>query len=240
MYADNIKYLNLIALEQFGATIEAYTFPDEWIQFDGSVVAQPGVTVGQQTRKPFGLSYRTKVGNDVVGDDFGYKIHLVYGATATPSERAFSTINDSPEIITFSWELTTVAAAVTSLKPTSLITVDSTKVNPVNLAALETTLYGSVGVDPRMPLPDEVLTMFAGALTTVTTTSPTFVAATGVITIPTVTGVQYRRGDTNAVVTGTVTIGTPGATLIITANPSSGSYVFSAGSDDDWSFTRTP
>lgn len=240
MYADNMKYLNLFSLEQFGATIEAYTFPDEFVLFDGSVVPHPGVTVGQQTRKTFGLSYRTKLGNDVDADDFGYKLHLVYGASAMPSERSYATINDSPDIITFSWELTTVAAAVTGLKPTSLITIDSTTVSPANLTTLENALYGTVGTDPRLPLPDEVIAMFAGSQTLVTPLTPTFVPATGVITIPTVTGVQYRRADTNAVVTTTVTISPAGASLVITANPLTGAYAFTAFSDDDWSFTRDP
>ena len=238
MYADNMKYLNLFSLEQFGATIEAYTYPDEFVQFDGSVVPQVGVVVGQQTRKSFGLSYRTKLGNDVLADDYAYKLHLIYGASAMPSERAYSTINDSPEIITFSWELTTVATPVTGLKPTSILTIDSSKVNPVNLGILETALYGGPGVDPRLPLPDEVITMFAGTVTLVTPTSPTFVAGTGVITIPTVTGVQYRRADTGAVITGTYTIPTSGASFVITANPVTGAYAFTALSDDDWSFTR--
>lgn len=240
LYADNIKYLNLISREQFGGTIEAYTYPDEFGQCDGTAAPQNGVLVGQQTRRSFGLSYRTKIGNDEVADDFGYKLHLIYSALAAPSEKAFATINDSPEAITFSWQFSTTPVFVTGLKPTAILTVDSTKVDPANLTTLENALYGTGGTDPRLPLPDEVIAMFSGATTLVTALSPTFVAATGVITIPTVTGVRYRRADTHAVVTGTTTIATPGDSLVITAEPSTGAYSFAPMSDDDWSFTRTP
>lgn len=238
LYADNSKYLNLISAEEFGATIEAYTYPTEFAKFDGVATPQPGVSVGQQTRGSFGLSYRTKVGNDVLASDFGYKLHLVFGAQAAPSEKAYPTVNDSPEAVTFSWALTTTPIAVTGLKPAAIMTVDSTKVLPANLTALENALYGTAGTSPRLPLPDEVIAMFAGALTTVTPVSPTFVAATGVITIPTVTGVIYRRTDTNVVVTGTVTIATSGQSLVIKAVPAA-SYQFAVMSDDDWSFTKT-
>lgn len=240
LYADNIKYLNLIATEQFGGTIEAYTYPDEFGLCDGTNNPSPGVAVGQQTRKTFGLSYRTRLGNDENGVDNGYKLHLVYSAIASPSQKAYATINDAPQAISFSWQFTTTPVAVTGLKPTSLLTIDSTKVDSAALLSLETALYGSALVDPRLPLPDEVIGMFAGAQTVVTTVAPTFVAGTGVITIPTVAGVRYRRGDTNAVVTGAVTIVTPGASLVITAAPLDGTYVFSPASDNDWSFTRNP
>jgi len=239
LYADNIKYLNLVSVEEFGGTIEAYTYPDEFAECDGTATPEAGVSVGQQSRRSFGLSYRTKIGNDE-SNDYGYKLHLVYSALAAPSEKAYATVNDSPEAITFSWEFSTTAVAVTDLKPTSVITIDSTKVNPANLATLEDALYGTVGTDPRLPLPDEVVTMFAGSQTLVTATEPAFVAATGVITIPTITGVRYRRGDTNAIVTGTVTIATPGDSLIINAEPTTGAYALAPTSDDDWSFTRTP
>lgn len=239
-YADNVKYLNLVSAEEFGATIEAYTYPDEFGECDGTASPSAGLSIGQQTRKTFGFSYRTRVGNDTDGTDLGYKIHLVYGALAAPSEKAYSTINDSPEAITFSWEITTTPVPVTGYKPTALLTIDSTKVNSVNLAALENALYGTAGTSPRLPLPDEVIAMFAGSQTEVTPTAPTFVSATGVITIPTVTGVTYRRADTNAIVTGNVTIaGGAGASLVIHAAPASGAYKFSANSDDDWSFVRT-
>jgi len=239
LYADNIKYLNLISVEEFGGTIEAYTYPEEFGQCDGTALPSIGVAVGQQSRRTFGLSFRTRLGNDEENSDYGYKLHLVYGAIAAPSEKAYATINDSPEAITFSWTFTTTPVSVTGLKASALLTIDSTKVLPANLLALEQALYGTVGSDARLPLPDEVLAMFAGSITEATPTAPTFVGATGVITIPAITGVQYRRGDTNAVVTGTVTIaGGVGASLIIYAQPSNG-YVFPSNVDTDWQFTRT-
>lgn len=240
LYADNIKYLNLISAEEFSATIEAFTYPNEFAQFDGISVPSAGVSIGQQSRKSFGLSYRTKKGNDVAGDDFGYKLHLLYGCSAAPSEKAYATINDSPSAISFSWEMATAPVSVPSLKPTSIITIDSTQVGASNLTSLLDALYGTAGTNPRLPLPAEIITMFAGAQTPVTPTSPTFVSTTGVITIPTVTGVVYRRADTNAVVTGTTTIaGTTGASLVITAELSSGAYSWAPGADNDWSFVRT-
>lgn len=240
LYADNIKYLNLLSVEEFGGTIEAYTYPDEFAQCDGTATPQVGVAVGQQTRKAFGLSYRTRLGNDENGVDYGYKLHLIYAALAAPSEKAFATINDSPEAITFSWAFSTTAVPVTGLKSTALLTIDSTQVNGTNLATLENALYGTAGTSPRLPLPDEVIAMFSGAQTVVTPEAPTFVSATGVITIPTILGVTYRRGDTNAIVTATTTIaGGVGAALIIRATPTSGLYMFSPMSDEDWSFTRT-
>nr|DAU02035.1 MAG TPA: tail tube protein [Caudoviricetes sp.] len=164
LYADNIKYLNLLSTEEFGATIEAYTYPDEFGECDGEAELAAGVSIGQQARKKFGMCYRTKIGNDVDGNDHGYKLHIVYGAQAAPSEKAYATINDSPEAITFSWEVTTTPVKVTGKKPTASITIDSTKVNANKLAALELILYGkdptqtagSDGVDPRLPLPDEI------------------------------------------------------------------------------------
>jgi len=161
-YADNIIYGVLTSAEEFGATIEAYTYPVEFNQFDGMVVPSPGVTVGQQSRGVFGLSYRTKVGNDIEGQDAGYKLHLLYGLTAAPSEKAYTTVNDSPEMITFSWEITSVPVAVTDLSPTSIITIDSTLVDATALAALEELLYGSVSTDPSLPTPDEVIAIFEG------------------------------------------------------------------------------
>jgi hypothetical protein len=242
-YADNIQYLNLVAAETFGGTIEAFTYPDQFAQCDGTAVPTPGLTIGQQARKPFGLTFRTKVGNDQ-NPDAGYKLHLIYGANAQPAERANATVNDSPEALAFSWDFTTTPVAVTTvvngktLRPTSVLTIDSTKVNATNLAALELALYGAAGANPRLPLPDEVIGMFAGSITVATPTQPAFVASTGVITIPTITGVVYRRADTNAVVTGTVTIATSGASLIIYSVPAAG-YTFSTNVDTDWMFTRT-
>jgi|SRR5690606_4771743 len=156
-YADNIKYLNLISAEEFGGTIEAFTYPDEFAQCDGTATPVAGVAVGQQPRKTFGLSYRTRIGNDVDGTDHGYKLHLIYGALAAPSEKAYATINDSPEAITFSWEITTTPVEVPGLKPTATITIDSTKVDPDGLSALEAVLYGTEEDEARLPLPEEVL-----------------------------------------------------------------------------------
>ena len=168
LYADDIKYLNLMSNEEFGATIEAYTYPDEFAECDGSAALAKGVMIGQQKRKTFGLCYRTTLGNDVEGNDYGYKLHLVYGCLAAPSEKAYSTINDSPEAITFSWEVSTTPVAVTGFKPTSQITIDSTKVDPSKLSALENVLYGTnangdTGAEPRLPLPDEVATLMGEA-----------------------------------------------------------------------------
>lgn len=159
LYADNIKYLNLISAEEFGATIEAYTYPDEFAQCDGSAEIADGVMIGQQNRKVFGLSYKTTLGNDVNGNDHGYKLHIIYGALAAPSEKGYSTINDSPEAITFSWEVTTTPVSVTGFKPTASITIDSTKADKTKLAALEAILYGGEENEARLPLPDEVMTI---------------------------------------------------------------------------------
>ncbi|OLU39741.1 hypothetical protein [Ileibacterium valens] len=155
-YANGIKYLNLMSNEDFGGTIEAYTYPDEFAECDGSTVLADGVTIDQQSRKVFGLAYRTEIGNDLVGTEYGYKIHLVYGALASPSEKSHSTVNESPEAVTFSWTFTTTPVNVTGAKPTSHLVVDSTKVDPTKLAALEAKLYGSETEEPSMPLPDEV------------------------------------------------------------------------------------
>ena len=166
LYADDIKYLNLISNEEFGATIEAYTYPDEFYECDGSSALADGVMIGQQKRKTFGLCYRTTVGNDVDGNDYGYKLHLIYGCLAAPSEKGYNSINDSPEAITFSWEVTTTPVSVTGFKPTSQITIDSTKVTPEKLTALEDILYGKDGesntaTEPRLPLPDEIAALFS-------------------------------------------------------------------------------
>lgn len=161
LYADDIKYLNLISAEEFGATIEAYTYPDEFAECDGSASIAKGVAIGQQPRKTFGMSYRTVIGNDVENDNYGYKLHLIYGALAAPSEKAFQTINDSPEAITFSWEISTTPVNVTGFKPTASVTIDSTKVDTTKLAEFEAILYGSESDEARLPLPDELVTMFA-------------------------------------------------------------------------------
>lgn len=159
LYADDIKYINLMSTEEFGATIEAYTYPDEFAQCDGSAALTEGVVIGQQARKAFGLCYRTTVGNDVDGNDYGYKLHIIYGALASPSEKAYATINDSPEAITFSWEITTTPVSVKGFKPTATIAIDSTKVNKEKLKSLEDILYGTESDEPRLPLPDEIATL---------------------------------------------------------------------------------
>lgn len=163
LYADDTKYLNLMSAEEFGATIEAYTYPDAFKACNGEAELVAGISIGQQTRKTFGMCYRTSIGNDTDGTDYGYKLHLIYGALAAPSEKAYATINDSPEAITFSWEITTTPVNVTGFKPTSYVVIDSTKVDEGKLAALETMLYGGEGDEAvaTLPLPDEIATMMA-------------------------------------------------------------------------------
>lgn len=161
LYADNIKYLNLISKEEFGATIEAYMYPDEFAVLDGSAEISTGISIGQQSRGMFGLVYRTELGNDVDGTDYGYKLHFIYGAKATPSDKQYQTINDSPEAITFSWTLNTTPVEVTDMKPTASLVIDSTKVNSTKLKALEAKIYGTKDTEPYMPLPDEVASIFA-------------------------------------------------------------------------------
>ena len=163
LYADDIKYLNLMSNEELGATIEAYTYPEEFEACDGSASIATGVNIGQQSRKTFGLCYRTTLGNDEAGNDYGYKLHLIYGCLAAPSEKAYATINDSPEAITFSWEITTTPVAVTGYKPTASVTIDSTKVGAEKMAALEAVLYGSGETAPKLPLPDELITLLGEA-----------------------------------------------------------------------------
>lgn len=159
-YADNRVYLNLISAEEFSGTIEAFTYPDEFMQCDGTATPSAGVYVGQQPRKSFGFSFRTKVGNDIDGNSHGYKIHLVYGAIASPSQKDYQTVNDSPEPITFSWEFNTTPVNVTGHEPTALITIDSTKVEAGALEALEALLYGASSTEPSLPLPDDVFALF--------------------------------------------------------------------------------
>lgn len=161
LYADDIKYLNLVSAETFGGTIEAYMYPDEYKLCIGEADLVAGVSVGQQARKSFGFCYRTVLGNDVDNNAYGYKLHLIYGALASVSEKAYSTINDSPEAITFSWEFSTTPVNVTGFRPTSLITIDSTKVDAGKLAALEAVLYGSDSEEARLPLPDEIAELMA-------------------------------------------------------------------------------
>lgn len=229
-FADNIKYLNLVSAEQFGATIEAFTYPDEFAQCDGTASPEAGVTIGQQARKTFGLCYRTRIGNDLDGTDHGYKLHLIYGALAAPSEKAYATINDSPEAITFSWEVTTSPVEVAGFKPTASLTVDSTKVDADALSDLEDQLYGTVGGDPSLPLPSAVLALFSGTVTEVETVAPTYNSSTDIVTIPTVTGVVYS-------VAGEVVAGGPFGPItedtVVTAQPAAG-YRFTDASDNDW------
>jgi hypothetical protein len=160
IYADNIKYLNLMSNEEFGCTIEAYTYPDEFAECDGSASLATGVVISQQPRKPFGFSYRTKVGNDTSGSDYGYKIHLVYGAMAAPSEKSYATINDSPEAITFSWTVSTTPVDFPGFKPTAHIVVDSTKVDAAKLESFEAMLYGSTNSSSKLPMPEDLIRLF--------------------------------------------------------------------------------
>lgn len=159
LYADNIKYLNLMSTEEIGGTIEAYIYPDEFAVCDGSAEIATGVMIGQQPRKTFGLSYRTIIGNDLASNDYGYKLHLIYGALASPSEKSYATVNDSPEAITLSWEFTTTPVTVEGFKPTASVTIDSTKVDKEKLEALEAILYGSESEEARLPLPAEIITI---------------------------------------------------------------------------------
>lgn len=233
-YADNIKYLNLISIEQFGGTIEAYTYPDQFAACDGSGVPTPGVTIGQQPRRVFGLSYRTRKGNEIEGTDFGYKLHLVYGALAAPSEKAFGTINDSPEAVSFSWDITTTPVEVTGTdpitgkpyKPTATMVIDSTEVDATALATLEGFLYGTVGTDPSLPLPNDVIAIFSGTVTAVFPTPPTYNNSTHTITIPATTGVIYSINGVDQTA-GPVVIA---ADTIVNMRPDTG-YVFTEPSD---------
>ena len=163
LYADDIKYLNLVSAEEFGGTIEAYMYPDEFKACNGESDLIDGVSIGQQERKPFGFCYRTAIGNDTDGNAHGYKLHLIYGALASVSEKAFATINDSPEAITFSWEFSTTPVNVEGYKPTSIVTIDSTKAKPGQMSALEAVLYGDKSTEARLPLPGEVVTIMEGA-----------------------------------------------------------------------------
>lgn len=239
LYADNIKYLNLVSAEEFGATIEAYTYPPEFEKADGSRSPSAGITVGQQTRIPFGFCYRSLKGNDTLGTDLGYKLHLVYNALAAPSEKARGTVNETPEAVTFSWTITTTPIAIPGVdidgnpfKPSARISLDSTIVDADALAELEDILYGTVGVDPRLPLPEEVFALFAGAITVATPTAPTYNSTTKVITIPSITGVVYKM-DGETLASGAQ----PAITedKLVSAVPAPG-YVFPDVIDTDWFF----
>lgn len=235
-YADNIKYLNLVSAEEFGATLEAFTYPDEFAECDGTITPTAGVAVGQQTRKTFGLGYRSQVGNDLVGTAAGYKLHLIYGCLAAPSEKAYATVNDSPEALAFSWEVTTTPVDIGTVggqvfKPTSSIIVDSTKVDAGALSDLEDQLYGTDGVDPVLPAPADVLAMFSGTVVEAVPVAPSYTSGTHTIAIPTVVGVVYKiNGE---IVTGSVVITED---TVVTAAPLAG-YKFPAVTDNDWLVT---
>lgn len=227
-YADNIIYVNLVSAERFEGSISAFMYPDAFAECDGTASPVEGLGIGQQTRKPFGLSYRTLIGNDLEGQDYGYEINLVYGALAAPSERENNTVNDSPEAMELSWDLTTTPVEVPGFKPAATLTLDSTKISPSKLAEIENILYGTEGVEPRLPMPSEIITILEGSSTTVTPTMPTYNSTTKVITIPSITGVEYRiYGEP---VTGTYTITQD---TVVTAHATSG-YKFPEVTDDDW------
>lgn len=233
-YADNIKYLNLYSAEEFGATIEAFTYPDEFQQFDGLGTPVDGLTIGQQHRGMFGLSYRTRIGNDLQGDNLGYKIHMVYGCQASPSEKAYNTVNDSPEALTFSWELATTPVEVPGFRPTSILTVDSRKTNSSKLTDLTNMLWGTGGTDPQLPLPAVVIaTLTGGGLIEVVPGVPTYNGGTHQVTIPGTANVLYYIDDVLQSA-GTVQL-VQGEPVLVVARPATG-YKFPAASDDDWLF----
>lgn len=235
-YADNRVYASLRSAEEFGATVEAFTYPPESIQaLDGAATPTPGLALGQQGRTSFGMSYVTKIGNDL-NPEAGEKIHLVYGATANPSEKAYNTVNDSPEAATFSWELTTDPVAVGTVngveyKPLSTITLDTTKEDPEAVSTLKEFLYGTEGTDPSLPSPAAVLAIFSGATLTVTPTVPTYDDATNTLTIPSVTGVAYSIND-QIVPAGPIVLT---ENTLVTATPTVG-YKFPPKIDNDWLF----
>lgn len=231
-FADNIKYANLVSAETFGGTIQAYTFPPEFEPCDGIDAPAAGVSVGQQDRATFGMCYRTQVGNDV-DSTLGFKLHLVYGALAVPSEKDYATINDSPAPVAFSWDFNCTPVPFSGGKPTCLITIDSTEVDSAALSALEDFLYGTAGSDPSLPPPDSVAALFTGAITHITLTAPTFDGA-HTITIPSETGVTYYvDGVVHAAGTQLLTTG---QSKIVTAVPNAG-YVFNTPFVDEWMFT---
>lgn len=239
-YADNQVYVNLISAEEFEGTIEAFTYPREFGQCDGTAEPETGVFVGQQIRRPFGFAYRTLVGNDLEGAAFGYKLHLVYNATASPSEKAYATVNDSPEAIGFSWAITTVPAYVgtigaTNYRPTSSITIDSTTADADALADLEALLYGDEATDASLPTPAEVIALFEGTTTDVRlvgTNAPTYNSGTHVVTLPAVTGVTWKiNGVTKTA--GAQPALTVGQTAVVEAVPADGYFITG---DDDWTY----
>jgi hypothetical protein len=236
-YADNIKYLNLVSLEEYAGTIEAFTYPDAFAECDGSPSPEVGIYVGQQRRVPFGFSWRSRIGNDLEADSYGFKIHMVWNATAAPSEKAHATVNDSPEATALSWEFWTTpisfspTGAYADLRPTSYLCVDSTKVSEADMNELLDFLYGTISTDPSLPTPEAVLTIFAGALTTATPGVPTYNSTTDLVTIPGTTGVIYKMNGV------TQTAGTHPITsdVVVQAFPAAG-YKFPAIVADEWFF----
>lgn len=236
VYADNMKYLNLISAEEFEATIEAFTYPLEFEACDGSAEVAPGLTIGQQPRKTFGFAYRTLIGNDVEGTDLGEKIHLVYGALASPTEKARATVNDTPEATPFSWSVTTTPVPITGFKPSAKLTINSLEVAPDRYKDLKDAIYGTVATEAHLPTPSEVMAILEDDRTVVTPTAPTFTPATNTITIPTVTGVTYSIDGTT--VSAGPTVITETTTVI--AAPSGALYRFPTDADTDWVFVYTP
>lgn len=234
-YADNIEYLNLLSAEQFGATIECFMAPDGFLTHDGVAKTANGTQIGMQKRPEFGFSWRTKKGN-AVDEDAGYILHLAYGCKASPAEKAYNTVNDTPEPTTFSWTLSTTPVAVTGHRPTAIVKIDSTDptVNPANLAALETILYGSPGNAPRLPMPDEVDSILGSGVLTATPVNPTYDAGTDTITIPNVAGVDYLiNGVVQAAGPVVITEDT-----IVTAQPETG-YRFDGVFVTAWMFDQS-
>lgn len=230
-YADNQMYLNLVSTERFDADLEAFTYPDAWGVCDGSVSPEPGVSIGQQPRQTFGLSYRTEIGNDLSGTQYGYKLHLVYNGLAAPSQRDYASINDNPSPIAFTWTVSTTPIQIPGYKNASTLTIDSTKVQPAALANLESFLYGTAGTEASLPTPQAVLALFAGTVQQVTPIAPTYTQSTHTIAIPNVTGITY---EINAEpVTGNIVI--TGDT-VVTAMPNTG-YMFPPVSVDEWLVT---
>lgn len=234
-YADNIVYLNLQSAETFDGTIEALTYPMEFEQNDGTASPTTGVTIGQQPRKTFGLCYRTIIGNDVEGNEYGYKLHLIWGCLAAPSEKAYATVNDSPSPIGFSWGVSTTPVEVGTVlghtyKPTSQMTISNIGTDPAKLATLEGYLYGTVSDDPMLPSPADVITIMASTLTSATPTAPTYNASTDIITIPAVTGVEYYI---DGVLVPSGAFGPISSNKLVKARPATG-YTFPAEQQKEW------
>ena len=232
-YADNIVYANIKSTEEVGGTIEAFQSPREFDQCDGTRELAPGIRIGQQTRRSFGFSWQSLVGNDTEGTDYGFDIHLVYGADANPSEKQYQTVNDSPEAATLSWEYTTTPVAVPGFKPAAKLTIRSTDLTEAQLQTLTDILYGTAGSDPRLPLPAELAAITSGSVVTISPARPT--QAGNVITIPAVTGAVYSIDGIDV---------EPGAQppitedVIVSVRPTAG-YTFPGSYDSDWTFTHS-